>query len=354
METDELLVEEAGGLRRLRLNRPKALNALTHPMCLGMTEALLRWMKDPAAKVVLIDHAGERGFCAGGDIRVLASAGEDGGVAGRRFFFDEYRLNHLLSAYPLPVIAVMDGITMGGGAGISLPARYRIATERTAFAMPETAIGFVPDVGGGWWLPRLTGKSGLWLALTGARVKGADCVRLGIATHYVESAQVDALKAAIGRSPEDLDRLLSEFGRSGLEPVEDQVRIDRLFGGESLEAVIERLRADGSEFAAHALSSLAARCPLSLKVTFRQQREGRAYDNFADELATEFRVASRMIRLPNFIEGVRAVIVDKDNQPRWVPPTLAEVTDVEVDALFAPFAPGEEWTPLALGTETSK
>jgi enoyl-CoA hydratase len=183
-------------------------------------------------------------------------------------------------------------------------------------------------------------------------VKGADCVRLGIATHYVESAGIDALKAAIARSPADLDEILSEFGTSGLEPLDERDRIDRLFGADTLEAVLDRLRADDGKFAADALASLAARCPLSLKVTFRQQREGRGYDSFADELRTEYRVASRMIRLPNFIEGVRAVIVDKDNQPRWVPPTLAEVTDAEVDALFAPFASGEEWTPLE--RETSK
>jgi enoyl-CoA hydratase len=347
METKDLLVDATMSARRLRLNRPKALNALTHDMCLGMTEALLRWRREPGAEVVLIDHLGERGFCAGGDIRTLSEAPGEG-PGGHPFFFDEYRLNHLLAEYPKPVVAVMDGITMGGGAGISLPARYRIATERTVFAMPETAIGFVPDVGGGWWLPRLPGEGGMWLALTGARAKGGDCVRLGIATHYVESGRVEALKAALLAHPHRLEAVLAEFACPLPGSAVDQTAIDRLFGAETLESVINRLKADGSPIAAEALEALAARCPLSVKVTFRQQREGRRLASFADELATEYRVASRMIRLPNFKEGVRAVIVDKDNRPRWIPPTLREVRDAEVEALFAPFLPEEEWTPLTM------
>ena len=192
MTEADVIVAAQGEVGRLTLNRPAALHALTTHMVRLMTEALLAWRDDAAISTVLIDHAGERGFCAGGDIRFLAESGAkegpERGAGAREFFFEEYRLNNLLFTYPKTVVAVMDGITMGGGVGISMPADYRIGTERTAFAMPETGIGLFPDVGGGWWLPRMPGETGLWLALTGARIKAADCLLLGIATDYVQSA----------------------------------------------------------------------------------------------------------------------------------------------------------------------
>ena len=204
----EVLSRVENGVGRLTLNRPAALHALNTAMCEIMIEALLAWREDSGVEAVLIDHSGERGFCAGGDIRMLAESGAGDGVAARRFFFAEYQLNALLFDYPKPVVTVMDGVTMGGGVGLAMPSRYRVATERTNFAMPETGIGLFPDVGGGWHLPRLPGQTGLWLALTGARLRGADCLALGIATHFVESGQVGALK----------DHIISAHPREGGDP----------------------------------------------------------------------------------------------------------------------------------------
>ncbi|RYG00231.1 MAG: enoyl-CoA hydratase/isomerase family protein, partial [Caulobacteraceae bacterium] len=193
----DVLTRIEGRVGRITLNRPQALHALTTDMCQVMTEVLLAWREDPAVELVLLDHAGERGFCAGGDIRMLAESGAGDGKAAREFFFIEYRLNHLLFEYPKPVAVIMDGITMGGGVGLAMPARYRVATEKTTFAMPETGIGLFPDVGGGWFLPRMPGHIGLWLALTAARIKAADCELVGVATDFVESVKIAELKAAI-------------------------------------------------------------------------------------------------------------------------------------------------------------
>ena len=217
-QTVQVRVE--GGLGRASLNRPGALNALDTPMCQALIRALLDWRRDAAVRAVLIDHAGARGFCAGGDIRMLARSGAGDGAEARDFFRAEYQLNALLFSYPKPVIAIMDGVTMGGGAGLAMPARYRIATENTLFAMPEAGIGLFPDVGAGWWLPRLPGASGLWLALTGARLKAADSCALGIATHFTAQDRLPALKAALAATPDQVEAVLDDFaddpGPSGL------------------------------------------------------------------------------------------------------------------------------------------
>ena len=343
-----VLVSVENGLGRLTLNRPKALHALTTEMCRLMIEALLAWRDDAAVRAVMIDHAGERGFCAGGDIRMLAESGAGDGAEAREFFFTEYRLNHLLFVYPKPVVAVMDGVTMGGGVGISQPARYRVATERTAFAMPETGIGLFPDVGGGWHLSRLPGESGTWLALTGARIKAADCLLLGVATDYVESVRLEALKAALVADPGALEQTLTEFEADAGEPPVSRHRedMDRLFAHDSVEAIVAALTADGGEWAAAQAQVLAAKSPQTLKVALRQLRTGRGLTDFADEMAMEYRIGARVVQRPDFLEGVRAVIVDKDNAPRWAPPTLEAVSDALLDEIFAPLPPHEEWTPL--------
>ena len=343
-----VLARVDGAVGRLTLNRPKALHALTTGMCRLMTDALLAWRDDPAVALVMIDHTGERGFCAGGDIRMLAESGEGDGAAAREFFATEYRLNTLLHGYAKPTLAVMDGITMGGGVGVSRPCRYRVATERTVFAMPETGIGLFPDVGGGWFLPRMPGRIGLWLGLTGARLKAADCLLTAVATDYVESAQLEALKAAVLADPAAVEAILAEHGadpgRPPLAAVQDDV--DRLFGGESVVAIADALGADDGEWARAQGHVLSTKSPLALAVTFRQLREGAAMPDVASEMAAEFRLASRMARTPDFREGVRALIVDKDNAPRWSPSTMGEVTAAMLDAVFAPLPPDEAWTPL--------
>ena len=195
MSEAEVITRLEGSVGRITLNRPRALHALNLSMCEAMTAALLAWRDDPAVMSVLVDHAGERGFCAGGNIRMIAESGATDASEARAFFLAEYRLNHLMFEYPKPITAIVDGIVMGGGVGISEPADVRIATERTTYAMPETGIGLFPDVGGGWFLPRLPGETGTWLALTGARLKAADTVALGIHTHFVASGSLEALKA---------------------------------------------------------------------------------------------------------------------------------------------------------------
>jgi enoyl-CoA hydratase len=355
----DILTQSESGLARLTLNRPKALHALNTHMCANMSQALLTWRDDPSIRAVLIDHAeGTRGFCAGGDIRMLAESGANDGAEARRFFHAEYRLNYLLFTYPKPIIALMDGVTMGGGVGIALPARFRIATENTSFAMPETGIGLFPDVGGGWHLPRLSGHIGLWLALTGARLKAADCIAAGLASHFVPADQLGEMRARLApplptseseRSAHALDIIGADAGSPLQLTPENRERIDRLFAGESVEAIFTALAADGSDWAKQQLEILQAKSPQTLKVAFRQLREGADASSFAEEMAREYRIAARVVMRHDFREGVRALIIDKDNKPKWDPPTLDGVTDSMLDEIFAPLPPEQEWrewTPL--------
>lgn len=339
----DILVLTEGSLGRIRLNRSKALNALTTDMCLAILAALAAFEADDAVACVVFDHAEGRGFCAGGDIRMLAESGKGDGADARAFFMAEYRMNHRLFHYPKPTVAVMDGITMGGGVGIALPCRTRIATENTKFAMPETGIGLFPDVGGGWYLPRLPGEVGKFLALTGARLDGAECLALGLATHYFDSADLPAAIEALHDSP-DINETLKQHGTGAplARIVENRGRIDRLFAGETVEAIAAALEADGSEWAARGLATLRTKSLMSMKVALRQLREGAAMPDFAAEMRQEYAIGARMVHTADFIEGVRTLIVDKDNAPRW----QAEVSDAEIDAIFAPLPDGEAWTPL--------
>ncbi len=347
-EAPEVLCRIEAGVGRITLNRPKALHALTLGMCEAMIAALQAWKGDDAVRCILIDHSGERGFCAGGDIRMLAESGAGDGKAARLFFHTEYRLNHLLFVYPKPVVAVMDGVTMGGGVGLSMPASVRIATERTTFAMPETGIGLFPDVGGGWFLPRLPGKAGLWLALTGARIKAADCCALGIATHFMPSGKVEAFKAALLAHPDALAGALATCVEDAGHPplAAHQADIDRLFDGDSVETILDRLAAEGGEWATAQLATLATKSPQTLKVAFRQLAHGAVLTDFADNMVMEYRIGARVVAMHDFLEGVRAVIIDKDNAPKWSPPTVAEVQDAVLDDIFAPLPADQDWTPL--------
>jgi enoyl-CoA hydratase len=348
MTEPEVIARVEGNVGRLTLNHPAALHALNTGMCEIMIQALLAWQDDPAVTLILLDHSGERGFCAGGDIRMLADSGAGDGVQARRFFFTEYRLNDLLHRYAKPVVAIMDGVTMGGGVGLSMPARYRVATERTTFAMPETGIGLFPDVGGGWYLPRLPGKAGLWLALTGARLKAADCLALGIATQVTSSIRVEALKAALVAEPDRMPAILASFAETPPDAPIAAHRdgIDRLFGGDGVEAILAALAADSGGWAADQLKSLKTKSPQTMKVAHRQLREGAAMPSFAANMAMEYRIGARVVGRHDFIEGVRAVIIDKDNAPRWKPDTAEGVTDAMLDEIFAPLPADQEWTPL--------
>lgn len=349
MSDSEVLTRVESGVGRITLNRPKALHALNRDMCEAMTAALLTWREDAAVQSVLIDHSGERGFCAGGDIRMIAESGAGDASEAMAFFRTEYRLNHLMFEYPKPITAIVDGIVMGGGVGISEPAEVRIATERTTYAMPETGIGLFPDVGGGWFLPRLPGQTGVWLALTGARLKAADTVALGIHTHFVPSDRVEALKSALITHPAEpktvADTLASDPGTA--PTAAHRQAIDRLFAFDTVEAIFAALEADGSEWALAQLAVLKTKSPQSMKITLRQLRTGATLGTFADNMAMEYRLGGRVVRSHDFQEGVRAVIVDKDNTPNWSPADLAGVTEAALDALFAPLPAAEEWSPLS-------
>lgn len=348
--TDDILVRIEGHAGFISLNRPSALNALTLPMVHAMNEALLAWRDDDAVQCIVIDHADGRGFCAGGDIAFLRnSAIYDGGVSGRKFFHDEYQLNHLLFTYPKPVVAFMDGICMGGGVGISQPGRFRVATENTKFAMPETGIGLFPDVGGGWYLSRLEGRVGQFLALTGSRVAGAECLALGLATHYLPSSALADAKARI--ASEDVERIDGILGTLSVTPpdskiVETIVQINRHFASDKLEDILSSLEVDESDWAMKELATLRTKSPQTCKVALRQLAESLKLNDFADNMAMEYRIASRVLVRPDFAEGVRAVIVDKDNSPNWDPATPEGVTDALIDAIFAPLPAQEEWKPL--------
>ena len=346
--TDDVLTRREGAAGVLSLNRPKAIHALTLDMVHAMTGAMLAWRRDPEVHAVVIDHAEGRGFCAGGDIAFLRnSALNDGGVSGRKFFHDEYRLNHLIFAYPKPVVAFMDGITMGGGVGISQPARFRVATENTRFAMPETGIGLFPDVGGGWYLSRLPGRIGQFLALTGARLDGAECLWAGLATHYMPSEALPEAKARIAQGHEPGGVLAALAITPPPARIEGNAApIARHFASDRYEDILASLEADHGEWAAKELATLRTKSPQTCKVALRELRESSALGDFADEMRMEYRIASRVLTRPDFAEGVRAVIVDKDNAPQWDPASPEGVTDDLLNLIFALLPAEEEWTPL--------
>jgi enoyl-CoA hydratase len=347
MSQDIILLRE-GPLARIRLNRPKAIHALTREMCEAMSSALLKWRADPAVKVVLIDHAEGRGFCAGGDVVMLAKSGAADGREAAAFFHAEYRLNHLLFTYPKPTIAIMDGITMGGGVGIALPCKFRVATENTRLAMPETGIGLFPDVGGGWYLSRLPGRVGQFMALTGARLDGAECKYLGLATHYVEQAALPELVERLAKTPGRANGAMGSF--SALVPearIEKNLpAIAKLFASDRLEEVIAALEAEDTPWADTELATLKSKSPLSCKVSLRLLAAGTERASFEDEMRAEYALATHVVRTHDFVEGVRALLIDKAGDPQWRPAAPGEVMDETLDQLFAPLPAGDEWTPF--------
>lgn len=345
MSEPEIVCETRGAAGLVTLNRPKALNALTHGMVGELSRALDRWERDPAVASVVVKGAGERAFCAGGDIRRIFEAGRDGRVAeSLAFWQDEYRLNIRIKRYPKPYVALVDGIVMGGGVGVSLHGSHRVAGPRFRFAMPEVGIGFFPDVGATYALPRLPGRAGSYLALTGTAIGPDDGAALGLATHLaatedlaaiearlVEGQQVDAVLAAVARTP----------GRGELAA--ERETIDRCFSASSVPAVLEALdaaAAAGSDFARRTAATIRTRAPSSLSISAEQMRRGQDL-SFEDAMATEFRIVSRIAVGHDLYEGVRATIIDKDGRPRWQPATLAEVDPAWVEAHFAPLPGGE-------------
>jgi enoyl-CoA hydratase len=322
------------------LNRPQALNAVTHEMVRALRGMLEKWADDPAVTRVIIMAAGGRAFSAGGDIRALTDLGRAGKIdEAVQFWRDEYPLNAFIKNYRKPYVALIDGIVMGGGVGISIHGSHRVAGDKFQFAMPEVGIGFFPDVGATWFLPRLPGELGAYCALTGGRFNAADACAAGIATHRVPSARfADLFEGLCGNVP--VDAVIAAFAETTGEGSISARRaaIDRLFAGTRVEDILHALDSENGEHADWALATAAnirAKSPLSLKLALAQLRRGKTWD-FATCMNAEFRIVSRVIRGHDFYEGVRAVIVDKDNRPRWLPATLGEVTDAEVERHFAP------------------
>jgi enoyl-CoA hydratase len=344
----DILFERRGAAGLITLNRPQALNAVTHAMVLALRAQLDAWGGDPAITRVVIMAAGERAFSAGGDIRALYDLGK----AGRhdealQFWRDEYPLNAAIKNFRKPYVALIDGIVMGGGVGVSVHGSHRVAGNRYTFAMPEVGIGFFPDVGATWFLPRMPGELGTYCALTGERFGIADAVGGGIVTHRIPSARFGALLDGLAGTV-SVDALLSAFSEApGEGPImARRSAIDRLFAGGRVEDILAALDGEASskgadaEWAGKTAAVLRAKSPLSLKLALAQVRRGKEWD-FAACMRAEFRIVSRIIHGHDFYEGVRAVIVDKDNKPRWQPATLTEVSDAEVERHFAPLGADE-------------
>lgn len=351
--SEEVHVYRHGAVGHISLNRPKALHALTLAMCEAMIAALLDWREDDSVEAVIVDHAEGRGFCAGGDITLLRrSALDDGGESGRHFFDVEYKLNHLMFTYPKPIVAFMDGVTMGGGVGISQPAQYRIATENTRFAMPETGIGLFPDVGGGWFLAQCPGHVGEWLALTGQAIAAGDAIEWGLGDVFVRGEHWPALVEDLrhGAQPSAEHVVASVMERADLAPVSAPKatleRIDRHFGQRDLAAILDSLAQADDDWARDTHATLLKRSPTMMAVTLELVRRGRRL-GLADELRLERELVHHAFHLrgaarSETVEGIRALAVDKDHQPRWQPDTVAGVDAAEVAAFFvSPWAPAE-------------
>ncbi|KOG81996.1 MULTISPECIES: enoyl-CoA hydratase/isomerase family protein [Streptomyces] len=336
MSEELVRVRVEGRTGVLTLNRPKALNALTHSMVATIAAALDRWEHDPEVAAVVLTGAGERGLCAGGDIRSIHEDARAGGQASAAFWRDEYRLNARIARYPKPYVAIMDGIVMGGGVGVAAHGSVRIVTEGSKVAMPETGIGFVPDVGGTYLLALAPGELGTHLALTGAVMGPGDALLCGFADHFVERAQLPALLAALRTAPpgEVLHRHVRDAPSGELRA--NRAWIDACYSADSVEEIVERLLACGVPAAGEAAATLLARSPTALKVTLAALRRARELGPLERVLEQEYRVSCAALSSADLVEGIRAQVIDKDRAPRWSPGTLAEVTDADVARYFAP------------------
>lgn len=347
----EVVLARTGCAGVALLNRPRVLNALNISMIRHILPQLKKWEEDPATSMVIIKGAGEKAFCAGGDIRAVMESGKRGDSLAKDFFREEYILNHAIGTFKKPYVALIDGITMGGGVGLSVHGHFRVATERTVFAMPETAIGLFPDVGGGYFLPRLPGRLGLFLALTGFRLKGRDVQHAGIATHFTEAARLPSLEQELvslsSPSLQDVARLLDRYHQEcrldeakKFVLAEHREKIDRLFLADSMEGIVANLERDGGEWATQQLQTLKRMSPTSMKLALRQLSEG-GHLSLAEVLTMEYRITQGCMRGHDFYEGVRAVLIDKDQKPLWQPSRLEDVSGQDLDSYFKSLGPSD-------------
>lgn len=352
-ESSDVLLEKVGNKGVITLNRPKALNALSLEMVRQIYPVLKKWDTDPEMKMVIIKAApGSKAFCAGGDVKAIALTQGKESELRDAFFREEYRLNNLIASLTVPYVALVDGVTMGGGVGLSVHGTFRVATERTVFAMPETAIGFFPDVGGSYVLPRLPGKLGLYLGLTGQRMIGWDVLKGRIATHFSSSQRMEHIEGDLMRltSPNisDIDKILikhqdqceADFRKEFILK-KYMGRINAAFDAPSVEKIIENLKKDNSDWAKEQLTTLSKMSPLSLKITFKLLEEGIRL-TLQDALKMEFRLSQRFMQDSDFYEGVKSVLIDRTGDPKWNPASLEEVTDEKVNSYFEPLPSDKE------------
>ncbi len=338
----DLIVRKSGKAGYVTLNRPQALNALTHPMCLALEAAMTDWAADDDIGLLLIDAAGEKAFCAGGDIVKIYHEGKSGQVGNAlKFWRDEYRLNHAISTYAKPYVAIMDGIVMGGGVGISAHGSHRVVTERTMFAMPECAIGLLPDVGGTYLLGKMPGACGEYAGLTGARLSGADCIYAGLADYFVPSDKLEDLQTALLETGDVM--ILQEFATApnGSALEENRVVIDTAFAQNSVAEIIENLESNTSDFARTTLKDTLRGAPLCLKITLAAIRATRDNGTLETALRNEYRIVSTCLQDGELIEGIRAMVIDKDRTPKWQYPTLESVPQELVERLYQPATDGD-------------
>jgi enoyl-CoA hydratase len=338
LQDGDIIVRALGALRRVTLNRPQALNAITLGMAETMTAFLREWADDPAVGAVLIDGAGDRAFAAGGDIRALYDAAKSGDDLPARFWATEYHLNVMIARYRKPVIAIMDGLVMGGGVGLSAHAAHRVVTERSAVAMPEVGIGFFPDVGAAYVLARSPGFSGTHLALTGSRIGAADAIYCGLADIHIAAARFAELPAALADC-RDASEARSRLAELSVPPASGHLAvarewIDHCYGANSVEDIVGRLRGCDAPAARTALETMQKASPTSLKITLRNIRSALSFKRVEESFQQDYRIALACIAGHDFIEGVRATIVDKDRNPAWRPDKLEGVTPDIVERHF--------------------
>ncbi len=342
---EEVIIRREGRAGRITLNRPKALNALTYPMVLAIHDALKRWEQDPEIAVVILDGTGDRALCAGGDVRAIYDSASEGSGFARKFWADEYRLNAYIGRYPKPYVAFMDGIVMGGGIGLSGHGSHRIVTERSQLAMPETGIGLIPDVGGTWLLVHAPGETGIYLGLTGERMRGAGTMYARFADRFVPSSRLADLAKALSEieNSSDVDSVIARFSEA--PPPSDLAsharEIDATFCFDSVEKIRDALASMNTDWSRKTLEELDRRSPLALKLTLAAIRNARTLPSLEAALNVEYRLTVRLLEHGEFLEGVRALLVDKDRAPKWNPPRLADVTDEMVAQFLSPLPPDE-------------
>ncbi|MCZ7910620.1 enoyl-CoA hydratase/isomerase family protein [Agrobacterium leguminum] len=335
----QVIVEKRGGAGIIRLNRPKAINSLTLPMVRDLFQALQRFEEDAGISCVVLTGEGDRGLCAGGDVRIIHDLGKAGDPQVLDFWREEFPLNYRIARFGKPYIALMDGIVMGGGVGISAHGSHRIVTERTKFAMPETGIGYFPDVGGSWLLPRAPGECGTWLGLTGNAVTAADAIYAGFADYLVPSDRLDGLVQDLSQAA-DTDSIETVIAAHAVEAGEGVLSINRdiidaTFSFDTVEEIFAALSARQDAFSRETLKVLQKRSPTSLKLTLRLLRLGRESASLIECLEREFAAGTEILRQHDFYEGVRAALVDKDRNPRWQPARLEEVREEDIAPYFA-------------------